>query len=60
MTSVLLPNYVRAPIAFERGEWSGARCGRLTPGDFTAAFRSALEWTHQWETTFGPLAAQAR
>ena len=51
---------IDAIIAFERGEWSGARCGRLTPGDFTAACLSALEWTHQWETTFGPLAAQAR
>ena len=23
-------------------------------GDFTAAFRSALEWTRHWETAFAP------
>ena len=43
---------INAIVAFERGEWTGARCGRLAPGDFTAAFRSALEWTRQWEMAF--------
>ena len=39
-----------AVVAFERGEWAGARCGRLTPRDFTQAFRSALEWTREIES----------
>lgn len=41
---------IDAIVAYERGEWTGARSGRLTPGDFTAAFRAALEWTRHWET----------
>jgi EAL and modified HD-GYP domain-containing signal transduction protein len=43
---------IDAVVAYERGEWTGARCEWLTPGDFTAAFRSALEWTQEWETAF--------
>jgi EAL and modified HD-GYP domain-containing signal transduction protein len=38
-----------AVVAFERGEWNAVRCGRLTPRDFTRAFRSALDWTRDWE-----------
>jgi len=39
-----------AVVAFERGEWTGAHCGRLTPRDFTRAFRLALEWTREMES----------
>ena len=38
-----------AVVAFERGEWTSVHCGSLTPYDFTTAYRSALEWTREWE-----------
>jgi c-di-GMP phosphodiesterase len=40
---------IDAVIAFERGDWSKVRCGGLTPRDFTAAYRSALQWVGEWE-----------
>jgi c-di-GMP phosphodiesterase len=38
-----------AVLAFERGDWQAIRCDDLTPGDFTAAYRSALAWVAEWE-----------
>lgn len=42
---------LNAVVAFERGEFSGARCGGLSPGDFSLAFRAALDWSREWETS---------
>lgn len=35
--------------AFERAEWNQVRCEHLTPGDFTAAYRMALQWAREWQ-----------
>lgn len=43
---------IDAIVAFERGAWPSARSLGLTPGDFTDAFRSALEWTRECESIF--------
>ena len=39
-----------AVLAFERGDWNRVRCESLSPGDFTAAYRLALQWAREWET----------
>jgi EAL and modified HD-GYP domain-containing signal transduction protein len=41
---------IDAIVAFEQGQWSDAHCGRLTPSDFTTAFRVALDWMREWES----------
>lgn len=40
-----------AVLAFEQGDWNRVRCERLRPGDFTAAYRVALQWAREWEAT---------
>lgn len=42
-----------AVLAFERGDWPATRYQQLTAGDFTAAYRAALEWVGQWEQDVG-------
>jgi EAL and modified HD-GYP domain-containing signal transduction protein len=42
-----------AVLAFERGDWPATRYRRLNAGDFTVAYRSALEWVGQWEAQVG-------
>lgn len=48
--SGILGECLNAVVAFERGEWTKVQCARLTPDDFTAAFRLGLEWTREWES----------
>ena len=41
---------LEAVLAFERGDWQAVRGGDFTAGDFTAAYRAALEWIADWES----------
>lgn len=46
-----LGSALRAVLAFEHGDWNRVHCEQLTPGDFTAAYRVAIQWAREWETT---------
>lgn len=39
---------IGAVHAFERGDWTRARCDPFSPGDFSKAYSVAVGWAEQW------------